>query len=138
MGTWGYKHFENDSAFDNADILENSTNPEEVLKDTFGHTLTMENLDADQGQAIIAFAAYVDRQVNGTIYSTDDSEKLLVDTFPQRHPHIDFTELKELAYKSVSKVLEEDFELNELWEENEEEYPLWRNEVEALIERLKK
>lgn len=138
MGTWGYKHFENDSAFDYADILENSTNPEEVLKDTFGHTLTMGNLDADQGQAIIAFAAYVDSQVNGTVYSTDDSGKLLVDTFPQRHPSLDFTDLKELAYKSVSKVLEQDSELNELWEENEEEYPLWRNEVETLIERLKK
>lgn len=137
MGTWGYKHFENDSAFDYSSLIENSDNPKEVLKDTFGHTLQMENLSADQGQALIAFAAYVDSQVNGTKYS-DDIELLDVDTFPQRHPDLDFSDIKDLAYRAVSKVLEQDSELNELWEENEEEYPLWVKEVEELIERLRK
>ena len=137
MGTWGYKHFENDSAFDYSSMIENSDNPKEILKDTFGHTLQMDNISADQGQAIIAFAAYVDRQTNGTKYS-DDTDLLDVDTFPQRHPDLDFTDIKELAYKAVLKVLDKDSELNELWEENEEEYPLWIKEVEGLIERLKK
>ena len=120
MGTWGYKHFENDSAFDYSSMIENSDNPKEILKDTFGHTLQMDNISADQGQAIIAFAAYVDRQTNGTKYS-DDTDLLDVDTFPQRHPDLDFTDIKELAYKAVLKVLDKDSELNELWEENEEE-----------------
>lgn len=137
MGTWGYKHFENDSAFDYSSMIEDSDNPKEILKDTFGHTLQMDNISADQGQAIIAFAAYVDRQTNGTKYS-DDTDLLDVDTFPQRHPDLDFTDIKELAYKAVLKVLDKDSELNELWEENEEEYPLWIKEVEGLIERLKK
>lgn len=137
MGTWGYKHFENDSAFDYSSMIENSDNPKEILKDTFGHTLQMDNISADQGQAIIAFAAYVDRQTNGTKYS-DDTDLLDVDTFPQRHPDLDFTDIKEVAYKAVLKVLDKDSELNELWEENEEEYPLWIKEVEGLIERLKK
>ena len=87
---------------------------------------------------VIAFAAYVDRQTNGTKYSDDDTDLLDVDTFPQRHPDLDFTDIKELAYKAVLKVLDKDSELNELWEENEEEYPLWIKEVEGLIERLKK
>lgn len=137
MGTWGYKHFENDSAFDYSSMIEDSDNPKEILKDTFGHTLQMDNISADQGQAIIAFAAYVDRQTNGTKYS-DDTDLLDVDTFPQRHPDLDFTDIKEVAYKAVLKVLDKDSELNELWEENEEEYPLWIKEVEGLIERLKK
>ena len=138
MGTWGYKHFENDSAFDYSSMIEDSDNPKEILKDTFGHTLQMDNISADQGQAIIAFAAYVDSQTNGTKYSDDDTDLLDVDTFPQRHPDLDFTDIKELAYKAVLKVLDKDSELNELWEENEEEYPLWIKEVEGLIERLKK
>lgn len=137
MGTWGYKHFENDSAFDYSSMIENSDNPKEILKDTFGHTLQMDNISADQGQALIAFAAYVDSQTNGTKYS-DDTDLLDVDTFPQRHPDLDFTDIKEVAYKAVLKVLDKDSELNELWEENEEEYPLWIKEVEGLIERLKK
>ena len=137
MGTWGYKHFENDSAFDYSSMIENSDNPKEILKDTFGHTLQMDNISADQGQALIAFAAYVDRQTNGTKYS-DDTDLLDVDTFPQRHPDLDFTDIKEVAYKAVLKVLDKDSELNELWEENKEEYPLWIKEVEGLIERLKK
>lgn len=137
MGTWGYKHFENDSAFDYSSMIEDSDNPKEILKDTFGHTLQMDNISADQGQAIIAFAAYVDRQTNGTKYS-DDTDLLDVDTFPQRHPDLDFTDIKEVAYKAVLKVLDKDSELNELWEENKEEYPLWIKEVEGLIERLKK
>ena len=138
MGTWGYKHFENDSAFDYSSMIENSDNPKEILKDTFGHTLQMDNISADQGQALIAFAAYVDSQTNGTKYSDDDTDLLDVDTFPQRHPDLDFTDIKELAYKAVLKVLDKDSELNELWEENKEEYPLWIKEVEGLIERLKK
>lgn len=137
MGTWGYKHFENDSAFDYSSMIEDSDNPKEILKDTFGHTLQMDNISADQGQALIAFAAYVDRQTNGTKYS-DDTDLLDVDTFPQRHPDLDFTDIKEVAYKAVLKVLDKDSELNELWEENKEEYPLWIKEVEGLIERLKK
>ena len=138
MGTWGYKHFENDSAFDYSSMIEDSDNPKEILKDTFGHTLQMDNISADQGQALIAFAAYVDSQTNGTKYSDDDTDLLDVDTFPQRHPDLDFTDIKELAYKAVLKVLDKDSELNELWEENKEEYPLWIKEVEGLIERLKK
>ena len=138
MGTWGYKHFENDSAFDYSSMIENSDNPKEILKDTFGHTLQMDNISADQGQALIAFAAYVDSQTNGTKYSDDDTDLLDVDTFPQRHPDLDFTDIKEVAYKAVLKVLDKDSELNELWEENKEEYPLWIKEVEGLIERLKK
>ena len=138
MGTWGYKHFENDSAFDYSSMIEDSDNPKEILKDTFGHTLQMDNISADQGQALIAFAAYVDSQTNGTKYSDDDTDLLDVDTFPQRHPDLDFTDIKEVAYKAVLKVLDKDSELNELWEENKEEYPLWIKEVEGLIERLKK
>jgi hypothetical protein len=51
---------------------------------------------------------------------------------------VDVTELKGLAVMAMGKVLGEDSELNELWSENEELYPHWRSEIEAMIQGLSK
>lgn len=61
-----------------------------------------------------------------------------VDSFPERNPNIDLSDLKEKAVIALEKLLGEDSELNELWRENEEAYPSWRQGIEQLIERLNK
>ncbi len=61
-----------------------------------------------------------------------------VDSFPERNPNIDLSDLKEKAVIALEKLLGEDSELNELWRENEEDYPFWRQGIEQLIERLNK
>lgn len=139
MGAWGYGHFEDDMALDFMIEVEESDNPEKTLSDAFDSALDVDYLEYTEGNAVIVAAAYVDSQINGTKFSATDSEEPLdVDTFAERHPDQNFIALKNKAIKAVQQVLAKNSELNELWEENEELYPLWRQGLEELIERLKK
>jgi len=139
MGTWGLGYFDDDSALDFMADVEESANPKAVLKNAFDKALEADYLESDEGSAVIVAATYLDRQLNGTKFSAEDrDEPLEVDTFPDRHPEINLSDLREKAVIALSKVLNENSELHELWRENEEDYPAWKNNVEALILRLKK
>jgi hypothetical protein len=87
--------------------------------------------------AVIVTAAYIDRQVNGSMFSLAGDEPLIIDTFPDRHPDIDLSSLKVETVQALQKVLGKDSDLNELWAENEDLYPAWRQGIEHLIHRLK-
>ncbi|WP_162056495.1 DUF4259 domain-containing protein [Pontibacter pamirensis] len=137
MGAWGYGYFEDDAAFDFMAEVEESGNPKNVLKRAFDTAIDSDYLESDEGNAVIVAAAYVDRQLNGTRFSSADQEEpLSVDTFPDRNPQQDLSDLRDKALQALSKVLEDDSELNELWAENEEDYPAWREGVKQLIYRL--
>ena len=139
MGTWGPGYFENDSALDFMADVEESPNPKAVLKNAFDTAIKTDYLESDEGSAVIVAATYVDRQLNGTKFSASDlDEPLDVDTFPDRHPDVNLLDLREKAVFALAEVLNGGSELNELWGENENDYPAWKNSVEALILRLKK
>lgn len=137
MGAWGYGHFENDAALDFMADIEESDNPKELLNDAFDTAIDADDLETNEGTSAIVAAAYVDRQINGTRFtSPGHDEPLEVDTFPDRHPDQNFSDLKEKAVQALDRVLDESSELNELWEENEEDYPAWRESIEQMIQRL--
>ncbi|MEZ0612113.1 DUF4259 domain-containing protein [Fibrella sp. WM1] len=137
MGAWGHGYFEDDSALDFMADIEDAKNPKKLIKNAFENAVKADYLEADEGNAVIVAAAYVDRQLNGTMFSkVNQDEPLAVDTFPERHSNVDFSDLKEKAVKALNRVLDDDSELNELWAENESEYPAWRQSIEDLIERL--
>ncbi|MCD2425926.1 DUF4259 domain-containing protein [Niabella pedocola] len=137
MGTWGTGYFENDTALDFMGDIEEADDPKELFEETLAETMDMDFLDADQGAAVIVIGAYIDRQRNGTQYSAPEHPGSIdIDTFPDRHPDIDFSELRTTVIKALKKVLANDSELNELWAENEGAYPVWRRNIEMLIERL--
>lgn len=130
----GHGHFEDDSAWDFMDEIEEADDPKEVINSALDAALEVEYLESDDGNAVIVAATHVDRQQNGTIFSSPGrDEPLSVDTFPDRNPGIDFTDLKNKAVRALKKLLSEDSELNELWADNEELYPAWEQGVEALI-----
>jgi hypothetical protein len=137
MGAWGHGHFEDDAAFDFMAEIEESDDQKELLKNTFKTAIETEYLDADEANAVIVAATYVDNQVNGTTFSADDAEDPYdVDTFASRYPEIDLSPLQADAVQSLKIVLSERSELNELWAENEELYSAWRQGIEQLIQRL--
>lgn len=137
MGAWGYGIFEDDAALDFTADVEESGNPERMLRQAFDTAIGADYLESDEGSAVLVAAAYVDRQLNGTKFSSADQEEpLSVDTFPDRNPKQDFSNLSEIAVQALGKVLEDDSELNELWAENEDDYPAWREGVDQLIHRL--
>lgn len=137
MGAWGHGHFEDDSAWDFMDEIEEADDPKEVINAALDAAIKAEYLESDDGNAVIVAATYVDRQQNGTMFSSPDREEPLnVDTFTDRHPGIDFSDLKNKAIQALQRLLGDDSELNELWADNEELYPAWKQGVEALIFRL--
>jgi hypothetical protein len=139
MGAWGHGYFQNDSALDFVSDVEYSDNPKKLFKNAFDRAIKSNYLDSDIGCEVIVSSTYLDSQINGTRFSSPDREEPLeVDTFPERNPNVDLSELKESAIEALKKVIDENSELNELWADNEEDYPLWRQGVEELIERLTK
>jgi hypothetical protein len=137
MGAWGFKYYEDDDAYDFMDEIEESKSPKELIEDALDTALKSDFIDSTEGNAVIVSATYIDRQTNGTRFSESDTGEILdVDTFPERNPNIDLSDLKENAVLALKKLLGEDSELNELWLENEEDYPSWRQGIEELIERL--
>lgn len=137
MGAWGHGHFENDTAADFVWKVEESEDPKQTIKAAFEAVFEEDYLDLDPASEAIAAAAFVDRQLNGTKFTDADGVgPLEVDNFPENHPGVDLSDLKIIAVKALRRVLGDNSELNELWADGEEDYPLWKNEVESMIKRL--
>lgn len=138
MGAWGYGHFEDDAALDFMQEIEEADDPKQAIVNAFDTAISSEYLEAYEGSAAIVGATYIDRQLNGTRYSTDpEDEPLAVDTFPDRHPGQDLSPLRHQAVEALQQVLAGHSELNELWAENDADYPAWQQGVQQLMERLK-
>jgi hypothetical protein len=137
MGAWGHGYFEDDSALDFAAKVEESDQPATVLREALQTAVQADYLESNEGNAVIVAAAYLDRQLHGTRFTPAGRPKPLeVDTFAERHPTVDLAPLRETAVAALRRVLADDSELNELWAENETDYPAWRQGVEQLLQRL--
>ena len=68
MGAWGHGHFEDDTAWDFMDEIEEAADPKEVINAALDAAIETEYLESDMGNAVIVAATYVDRQQNGTIF----------------------------------------------------------------------
>lgn len=139
MGTWGHGYFEDDAALDFMIDVEEAAHPKELLQNVIETALNADYLESDEGVAVIVAAAYIDREINGTRFTPSGVDYPLdVDSFPDRHPQIKLSELRFDAIHALQRVLDEGSEINELWAENEEDYPAWREGIEQLIGRLQK
>lgn len=137
MGAWGTGYFEDDLALDFVAEVEESDQPAAVLRAALQTALEAEYLESDEGCAVIVAATYIDQQLNGTRFTPGGYTKpLAVDTFAERHPTVNLADLRETAVAALRRVLADDSELNELWAENETDYPAWRQGVELLLRRL--
>jgi hypothetical protein len=137
MGTWGTGYFEDDAALDFMKGIEQSSDPKRLLAKAFDSAIKSDYLESDEGSAVIVAATYVDRQVNGTKFTTESNgAPLEVDTFPERHPDQNFLDLKAKAVSALARILGDNSEINEVWTENEDEYPAWREGIQQLIGRL--
>ena len=83
-------------------------------------------VEYEDGQAILVSAAYIDNHVNKTGYRNDnEDEKLIINVnmFYLLEPNLDLINLIDDLKIGLKKLICNDSELNELWEENEELYP---------------
>lgn len=132
MGTWDTGTFDNDDAMDWAadladgddlEVCERSLSPEEVQ----GYYL-----EAPDGVSILC-AGEVLAALSGRPSPRLPEE---VQQWVAAHRQLDPASLVPLAIAKIDRVLAEHSELNELWKENDADYPAWRAGVDDLRLRL--
>lgn len=135
MGTWGTGIFDNDSAADWANFF--GRNPSlDFIEQTLDQCIdeATDYLDSDIGAQGLAAAETLARAREKTGNTSNFSEP--ADCWAAEFSGTIPPELLRKAAAVVDLVLSERSELNDLWLETMEFYPLWRLEADRLKERL--
>jgi hypothetical protein len=131
MGAWGHKTFQDDTTCDWVYDLQDAEDPITFLK----QSLTPENedyIEYDDGCSILGAC----EAIYGIKHGSRDPEAEEFTTWVDSNKNLDLSDLTALAGSAAQKVLGDNSELKELWEENEELFPQWREEIESLIRGL--
>lgn len=136
MGAWGHGIFDDDTAYDYINEVDNSDKPKEIFKTAFETAINTDYLEYDDCHAVTVSASYIDTILNGTKPRVDADDENFY-PFIENNKNLDVADLKSEAIKALEKVISDNSELNELWAENEELYPKWKGNIEELIKRLK-
>ncbi|AUY52428.1 DUF4259 domain-containing protein [Streptomyces sp. CB01881] len=127
MGTWDIGPFENDTAADFADALDETAmeERENLIRSALTRTVrTQDYLDSSEGVEAVAAAALIAAQFPGgepisTSYGPDETLPAFA------------ADLRALAVDALDRVLAEESELAELWDETVDG-PRWRQSVDRL------
>ncbi|MEQ8171070.1 MAG: DUF4259 domain-containing protein [Candidatus Eremiobacterota bacterium] len=130
MGTWGVKTFENDGASDwlweleesdDNSVLVAALNPED-----------MNYLEAPDGEIILAAAEIIQAIKNKSGDGLPENALNWINA----HNTLDVSSLVTKAITMVDRVLSDNSELRELWEENKDDYPNWHAHITELRSKL--
>ncbi len=130
MGAWGHKSFENDAACDWLYDLEKVSDLS-LIESTLGRS-EAEYLEAPEGCEILA-AAEIVLALQGQARASLSEEALKWIT---KHKILVPSSLNAKTVAAVERVLAENSELRELWEESEEDFEIWRKDVLSLLAAL--
>lgn len=132
MGAWGTGVFDNDDAVDWVSELA-SADSSDVLSEAIDAVTNADDyLEAPEGFRLLC-ACEVIAALNGHP-STNLPD--VVRQWTKSHETLDIALLNPVALQAIDRVLGEDSELNQLWQENENEYPMWRETVLSIKGRL--
>lgn len=133
MGAWGIGSFENDDALDFLAYIAESGDLS-MTREAFDRVLaSTEYLEADDASQAIAAAEIVAAAL-GRPTPAAQGEEELSSWLERAHPTVD-ADLAARARDALSRILGDNSELRELWEE-EEECSDWQAAVVALRQRL--
>ncbi|MEU4119078.1 DUF4259 domain-containing protein [Kitasatospora sp. NPDC028055] len=127
MGTWDIGPFENDMAADFADALDEAAeNEREVLvRSTLIRAIqTRDYLESPEGAEVVAAAALIAAQCPG-------GEPLNTSYGPDEALPIFATDLRPLAVEALDRVVAEESELADLWDETVDG-PKWRQTISRI------
>ncbi|TVT47930.1 DUF4259 domain-containing protein [Amycolatopsis rhizosphaerae] len=132
MGAWGTGPFENDAALDFVGEFDDAAPADrpELIREVLEKALAERDyLDADEGSAAVAAVAVVAAaRPGGPALDPVSGPKQPLPRLP--------SDLLTIAARALERVLGADSELGELWEEEQREHPLWREQVSALRKAL--
>ncbi len=131
MGAWSHEPFGNDTACDWVFELEGSTDFE-VIEQAFDQMIDDDDeyLDADYGCVAHAAAELLAKVLGeGT---QNESYPEGIDEWIATLTSEPSAALLQKAVVALDLLLSEESELNELWEESGENYPLWKENIATL------
>lgn len=132
MGAWGTGIFEDDTALDTVQEAIDST-AADFLQQVIVTEDDEEYLEYDRAHQIIIAGVILDALLNGTVYEHNDEA---FEQWLEQQNRDSVNEFKPAVLAGLKMVLSNQSELNELWQENNMEYPNWRANVEGMIARL--
>jgi hypothetical protein len=133
MGAWGADSFDNDTACDWAAGLE-STKDLSLVRAAIEVAADPETefVDADLGCEALA-ACEVLARLRGAPGARNEYTET-VDAWVAAHPQVAPASLLQLAHRAIDRVIGEDSDLRQLWEESDASE--WLAAVESLRKRL--
>lgn len=132
MGAWGMGIFDDDTSCDIIeDAIENGATIETLVEKavSIDGSAYIEYEDCHQ---IIVSAAMVDSLLNDVNHSNSEEAR----DWLSRQNADSIIVYKQKLVGLLEKVIGQDSELNELWEENEEDYPEWKGNIQSVITSL--
>lgn len=133
MGAWGPGYFEDDTALDALDELVSAEEPVEYMRQAFVNVSGAEYVEFDLAQRAVVAAVVLDALLQGPDLVRDEDELI---SWLEEKKGIEVAPLRSLAVPALKKVLSDESELKELWEENEELFPIWKGGIELITGRL--
>ena len=135
MGAWGVGIFEHDAAYEWVDKIVDSDEPEEIFESIFVYALDTNYVEYDDCHGVTVSAEIIDMLVNKTNYNLEDEDDLK-DWVEEKRGELSVKSLAPTTVRALKVIIGKKSELNELWQENEEEYDFWKDKIERLITRL--
>lgn len=131
MGTWGYKTFEDDTACEWLNGLAASEGTAFLEQSLLGGD-DEGRLDHTQAVHILAAAEIVYGLLNGPRGGLPEEARAWIDA----NRRFEVACLKPVCERQLGRVLSEQSELRQRWQENKQAYPDWKAEVESLRNAL--
>ena len=132
MGTWDTGIFDDDTALDAMEQAMDTT-AQDFIAQVTSIISDDEYLDFERAHQLIIAAAIVDHLLNGSPYAHNDEG---FESWLEQQSTAGLPDFKPALLTGLHRVLSDQCELNELWQENSVEYPVWRANVENIIGRL--
>lgn len=145
MGAWDFGVFDDDSALDLVSELFDENNLVDFFRKTIVTSLESDYLDYDDGIAVAVCGAILDAIKNHTTYShyfDVDSEKEgdvqfreWIESIPTYEQELLLKQSDDIK-KALTLFVSNQSELYDLWSENEELFPKWKQQYLDMIKRL--
>lgn len=132
MGAWGMGVFDDDTS---CDIIEDAIDEGTSIEALIGKALGASNseyIEYTECHEIIVAGAMTNALLNEIVYPGVDG----LDSWLASQNEDQASQHKANLVVALKKVLSEGSELNELWSENEDDYPTWRGNIESIISGL--
>lgn len=132
MGAWGMGVFDDDTSCEIIeDAIDAGSNVAQLIEQALSSSEN-DYIEYTECHEIIVAAAMANALINKAEYEgIEDLDKWLA-----KQDVESVVPFKSKLASALSLVLSEASELNELWAENEDDYPTWKGNIESIISDL--